>query len=173
MQAIRTHGDSTALILFSGVQYYTGQFFDIQLITEIGHSFGCVVGFDLAHAVGNVPLKLHEWNCDFACWCSYKYLNCGPGSIGGCFVNEKLSGVRDSENGQHQFRNRSLFPPSCTCYEKKNNNYYCIHINVILLLFIYLDYLVGGDIALKTDFLWLLSLFLFQVHMDSVCRIHL
>ena len=86
--AIEKHGESVALVLFSGVQYYTGQFFDIETITEAAHLKGCNVGFDLAHAVGNVPLKLHEWGVDFACWCSYKYLNAGPGGIGGFFVHK-------------------------------------------------------------------------------------
>jgi len=86
---IREHGDSVALVLFSGVQYYTGQWFQMERITQVGHEVGACVGFDLAHAVGNVPLKLHDWGVDFACWCSYKYLNSGPGSIGGCFVHEK------------------------------------------------------------------------------------
>jgi kynureninase len=89
INVIETEGDSIALVLFSGVHYYTGQLFDIKTITEVAHRKECIVGFDIAHAVGNVPLSLHDWNVDFACWCSYKYLNCGPGSIGGCFVHEK------------------------------------------------------------------------------------
>jgi kynureninase len=86
---ITTEGDSIALILMSGVHFFTGQLFDIPTITRLGHAKGCVVGIDLAHAVGNVPLHLHEWGVDFACWCMYKYMNCGPGSVGGCFVHEK------------------------------------------------------------------------------------
>lgn len=89
VQMLENEGDNIALVLFPGVQYYTGQFFDIETITFIAHQKGCMVGFDLAHAVGNVPLELHKWNVDFACWCSYKYLNSGPGSIGGCFVHSR------------------------------------------------------------------------------------
>lgn len=88
LSVIRKEGAQTALVLFSGIQYYTGQFFDIGAITAAAHEEGCIAGFDLAHAVGNVPLKLHDWGCDFACWCTYKYMNCGPGSIGGCFVHQ-------------------------------------------------------------------------------------
>jgi kynureninase len=83
-----TVGDSIALVLFSGVQFYTGQLFDLPGMTSLAKKHGCIVGFDLAHAVGNVPLYLHDWNIDFACWCMYKYMNCGPGSIAGCFVHE-------------------------------------------------------------------------------------
>ncbi|KAI9353349.1 pyridoxal phosphate-dependent transferase [Zopfochytrium polystomum] len=82
LEIIEREGDSTALVLFSGVQFYTGQRFDFKRITDAGHAKGAVVGFDLAHAVGNVELELHEWNVDFACWCTYKYLNAGPGGIG-------------------------------------------------------------------------------------------
>lgn len=86
---VMREGDRIALILIGGVNYYTGQFFDLQKITALGHKKNCMVGFDLAHAVGNVVLNLHEWNVDFACWCSYKYLNSGPGGVGGCFIHEK------------------------------------------------------------------------------------
>lgn len=88
-ELIAREGDSIALILLPGVQYYTGQVLDFAEITRLGHAKGCMVGFDLAHAVGNIPLALHDWNIDFACWCSYKYLNSGAGSVAGCFVHER------------------------------------------------------------------------------------
>lgn len=82
-------GDELALVMFPGVQYYTGQFFDIQKITDAAHKVGAYAGFDLAHAAGNIPMKLHEHDVDFAVWCTYKYLNSGPGGVGGLFIHEK------------------------------------------------------------------------------------
>lgn len=89
LATIDAHASSTAVLLLPGIQFYTGQFFDMPRITAHAQSKGILVGWDLAHAVGNVPLQLRDWNVDFAVWCTYKYLNCGPGSIGGCFVREE------------------------------------------------------------------------------------
>ncbi len=86
---IEKHADETALVLFGGVNYYTGQLFDMKTITGAAHKAGALCGFDLAHAVGNVELKLHDWNVDFACWCSYKYLNSGPGGVAGAFIHQR------------------------------------------------------------------------------------
>ncbi|TMI86373.1 MAG: kynureninase [Bacteroidetes bacterium] len=87
---IEQHKDEVALVLFSGVNYYSGQLFDIPTITAAAQKAGAKVGFDLAHAAGNVSLQLHEWNVDFACWCSYKYLNAGPGAVGAIYIHERF-----------------------------------------------------------------------------------
>jgi kynureninase len=89
LETLLKHKDSTALFLFGGVNDYTGQVFDMQKITAFAKSLGITVGWDLAHAAGNVILNLHDWDVDFAAWCSYKYMNSGPGNASGCFVHEK------------------------------------------------------------------------------------
>ena len=89
LATIEEVGDQLALVLIGGVNYYTGQVFDIQTITGAGRKVGACVGWDLAHAAGNIKLELHDWNVDFACWCSYKYMNSGPGNASGCFIHEK------------------------------------------------------------------------------------
>ena len=88
-RAINENGKRLALVLWPGVQYRTGQAFDLQEITRLGHAAGAIVGFDLAHAVGNLPLQLHDSGADFAVWCHYKYMNSGPGAVAGCFVHER------------------------------------------------------------------------------------
>lgn len=92
VELIKREGKQLALVLLPGVQYYTGEVLDMAAIAEAGHRVGATVGFDLAHAVGNIVLNLHDWNVDFAAWCSYKYLNSGPGSVAGAFVHEKHLG---------------------------------------------------------------------------------
>lgn len=98
-KAIDEHKDSLALIMIGGVNYFSGQVFDMKAIVEAGHKAGAIVGFDLAHGAGNLKLQLHDWNVDFAAWCSYKYLNAGPGSVAGAFVHER----------HHQNTNLPLF----------------------------------------------------------------
>jgi kynureninase len=89
IKQIEKHKGELALVMMGGVNYYTGQAFDMELITKAAHKVGAKAGFDLAHAVGNIPLELHKWNVDFAVWCTYKYLNSGPGAVGGAFIHEK------------------------------------------------------------------------------------
>ena len=96
LSTIDNHASSAALILLPGVQFYTGQYFDIATITKRAHSHGIIIGWDLAHAVGNLPLYLHDWGVDFAVWCNYKYMNSGPGAIAGLFVNEQHGEVDKS-----------------------------------------------------------------------------
>ena len=119
LAAIEECGDDLALVLFGGVNYYSGQVFDMKAITAAAHKAGAKCGFDLAHAVGNVPLQLHDWNVDFACWCSYKYLNSGPGGVGGAFVHERY--IKDSTllrlqgwwgtNKERRFKMEKTFDP--------------------------------------------------------------
>lgn len=92
---IKEVGDELALVLIGGVNYYNGQVFDMKTITQVGHQVGANVGWDLAHAAGNIELKLHEWDADFAAWCSYKYMNSGPGNASGVFINERFLNRKD------------------------------------------------------------------------------
>lgn len=88
---IKRHGKELALVNMAGLQYYSGQLFDMKAITKAAHEVGALAGFDLAHAVGNAPLSLHDWEVDFATWCSYKYLNSGPGNVSGIYIHEKYA----------------------------------------------------------------------------------
>ena len=91
LKSIEQYKDSLALLIFGGINYYSGQFFDIKNITEAVHKTGAIAGFDLAHTIGNVQTQLHDWKVDFAVWCSYKYLNAGPGAVGGAYIHEKYA----------------------------------------------------------------------------------
>ena len=114
---LKTSGNEIALVLIGGVNYYTGQYFDLKKITELGHKYGCMVGFDCAHGAGNVSLELHQSGADFAIWCTYKYLNSGPGSLAGCFVHERHAFNKElnrftgwwSHNKQTRFNMRDEF----------------------------------------------------------------
>lgn len=131
---IKEHKDELALVCLPGIQYYTGQFFDIEKITDAAHAHGITVGWDLAHAVGNVPLRLHDWNVDFAAWCSYKYLNSGPGAIGGIFVHEKYTQNNSKENfpprlagwwgnnASDRFKMLEIFDPIQTALSYRQSN---------------------------------------------------
>ena len=114
---MKSQGDEISLIMIGGVNYYTGQYFDLKRITELGHNHGCIVGFDCAHGAGNVELNLHDSGADFAVWCTYKYLNSGPGSLAGCFVHERHAHNKElnrftgwwSHNKQTRFNMRHEF----------------------------------------------------------------
>ena len=89
LKSIESHSEDLALVFMGGVNYYNGQVLDMEAITRAGKAVGAMVGWDLAHAAGNVPLQLHDWGVDFASWCSYKYMNSGPGNAAGVFIHEK------------------------------------------------------------------------------------
>ncbi|KDQ33212.1 hypothetical protein PLEOSDRAFT_1060869 [Pleurotus ostreatus PC15] len=115
LDIIDREGDTIALVLFSGVQYYTGQLFPMASITEKAKSKGCICGWDLAHGVGNVPLSLHDWDVDFAVWCTYKYLNSGPGGIAGLFIHEKWNDEKKPMQAGwwgHELSTRFAMPPT-------------------------------------------------------------
>ncbi len=104
LRFIATHGHEAAVCFLSGVHYASGQLFDMHALTQAAHAQGMVVGWDLAHAVGNVELRLHDWGVDFACWCHYKYLCAGPGAVGGCFVHETHTTGRAAASQPPLFR---------------------------------------------------------------------
>ncbi|GLB35039.1 putative catalyzes the cleavage of L-kynurenine (L-Kyn) and L-3- hydroxykynurenine (L-3OHKyn) into anthranilic acid (AA) and 3- hydroxyanthranilic acid (3-OHAA), respectively [Lyophyllum shimeji] len=114
LEIIENEGSSIALVLFSGVQYYTGQWFPMESITRKAKEQGCICGWDLAHAVGNVPLSLHDWGVDFAVWCTYKYLNSSPGGIAGLYMHEKWNATQRPKFAGwwgHELATRFAMPP--------------------------------------------------------------
>lgn len=121
-EIIEQEGEQISLIMLGNTNYYTGQYFDMKKISEWGHAKGCFVGFDCAHGAGNVPLNLHDSGCDFAVWCNYKYLNAGPGGMGGAFVNERHLGSKNiprfegwwGHNKETRFKMRDAFDPTPT-----------------------------------------------------------
>ncbi len=116
---IEEEGDKVALVMLGGINYYTGQFFDLEKIAKAAHQVGAFAGYDLAHAAGNVPLQLHDWDVDFAVWCTYKYMNSGPGGTSGVFVHEKHANEKDiprfagwwGHNEEERFLMNSNFDP--------------------------------------------------------------
>ena len=122
IKIIDRHKAELALVMMGGVNYYTGQAFDMETITKAGHKAGAKVGFDLAHAIGNIPLSLHKWEVDFAVWCTYKYLNSGPGAVGGAYIHERyaknkalprLAGWWGNEE-KNRFQMKPTFQPTPT-----------------------------------------------------------
>lgn len=115
-KAIEAHANELALVMIGGVHYFTGQLMDMKRITRAAHAVGAHCGFDLAHAMGNIPMQLHDWGVDFACWCSYKYLNSGPGAVAGAFIHEKHVGREDIPRFDgwwgHDAKRRFLMEPN-------------------------------------------------------------
>lgn len=132
ISAIRENADELALVLLGGINYFTGQFFDLKSIAAAAHEVGATCGFDLAHAVGNVSLHLHDWNVDFACWCSYKYLNSGPGAVAGAFIHNRhtinkslprLAGWWGTDKHERfQFKNQFNAIPTAEGWQLSNAN---------------------------------------------------
>ncbi|MCC9165241.1 kynureninase [Pontibacter harenae] len=119
IQTIKDNAEELALVMMGGINYYTGQVFDMEAITKAGHEVGAIVGFDLAHAAGNIQMDLHNWDVDFAVWCTYKYLNSGPGGTSGVFVHERHGNSADlhrfagwwGHNAEERFQMKKGFMP--------------------------------------------------------------
>ena len=135
-KTLEIHGDNTAIVWIEAVHFLTGQWFNIKEMTKLAHQKGCYIGLDLAHAIGNVPLALHQWNVDFAVWCSYKYLSAGPGAIGGLYINQKhlkdFHGPRFSgwwgHNKNTRFQMPKKFDPILTAegWQLSNSNIFSL-----------------------------------------------